>query len=339
MFIDADGNGKTYVELQVTPKGTMFDSYLPAYRQNQNDWTSGMKVGGQGRRHAQQAQRRRQGLGGRDGDSARAAQVARRRKRRRAAEARRRSGASTCSAWTCRRAARSRAGAGRRRWWATSTRSTSSASSSSATTRATRPGVTIEEPKAVAVRLRRRGRRRARRAPRCAAELPSRPSKKTSSLGTALRSPLLTRPRWNTVDELGPVQRVLASLIDLLITTGARAVGVRLVSARARCSRHAGPRTSRRGRRARCSAAWRARRPVGVYLAVEVAPLPARLDDRALGGARSCSARWWPRGVGVNLVSLVVRHLGDARQRAASASASSASTCRSSARSPRWRRR
>ena len=44
MFIDADGDGKTYVELQVNPKGATFDSYLPAYRQNQNDWESGTKA-------------------------------------------------------------------------------------------------------------------------------------------------------------------------------------------------------------------------------------------------------------------------------------------------------
>ena len=45
MFIDADGDGKTYVELQVNPKGVTYDSYLPTYRQNNNDWESGMKVG------------------------------------------------------------------------------------------------------------------------------------------------------------------------------------------------------------------------------------------------------------------------------------------------------
>jgi hypothetical protein len=44
IFLDADGDGKTYVELQTNPKGAMFDSYLPAYRQNQNDFTSNMKV-------------------------------------------------------------------------------------------------------------------------------------------------------------------------------------------------------------------------------------------------------------------------------------------------------
>jgi hypothetical protein len=45
MFIDADGDGKTYVELQANPNGATFDSYLPAYRQNQNEWDSGMKAG------------------------------------------------------------------------------------------------------------------------------------------------------------------------------------------------------------------------------------------------------------------------------------------------------
>jgi hypothetical protein len=45
MFIDADGDGKTYVELQVNAKGATFDSYLPTYRQNQNDWDANMKAG------------------------------------------------------------------------------------------------------------------------------------------------------------------------------------------------------------------------------------------------------------------------------------------------------
>jgi Carbohydrate family 9 binding domain-like len=44
VMIDADGDGKTYIELQVAPNGTTFDSYLPMYRQNQNDWESGMKT-------------------------------------------------------------------------------------------------------------------------------------------------------------------------------------------------------------------------------------------------------------------------------------------------------
>jgi hypothetical protein len=32
LMIDADGNGKTYVELQVAPNGNVFDTYLPTYR-------------------------------------------------------------------------------------------------------------------------------------------------------------------------------------------------------------------------------------------------------------------------------------------------------------------
>lgn len=41
MFIDADADGKDYIELQVSPAGVTFDSYLPEYRKNQNDWESG----------------------------------------------------------------------------------------------------------------------------------------------------------------------------------------------------------------------------------------------------------------------------------------------------------
>src|SRR5207253_5890035 len=44
MFIDADGDQKTYVELQTNPRGAIFDSYLPRYRENQNDFDSGVKV-------------------------------------------------------------------------------------------------------------------------------------------------------------------------------------------------------------------------------------------------------------------------------------------------------
>ncbi|MCD6499805.1 MAG: carbohydrate-binding family 9-like protein [Deltaproteobacteria bacterium] len=44
LMIDADGNGATYIELQANAAGAIFDSYLPRYRQNQNDWESGMKV-------------------------------------------------------------------------------------------------------------------------------------------------------------------------------------------------------------------------------------------------------------------------------------------------------
>ena len=45
VFIDADGDGKTYVELEANPKGATFDSYLPTYRKNANEWESGMVAG------------------------------------------------------------------------------------------------------------------------------------------------------------------------------------------------------------------------------------------------------------------------------------------------------
>ena len=38
LFIDADGDGKTYVELQVSPGNQTFDSWLPSYRANDNAW-------------------------------------------------------------------------------------------------------------------------------------------------------------------------------------------------------------------------------------------------------------------------------------------------------------
>jgi hypothetical protein len=44
VFIDADGDGKSYIEVQANPKGTTFDSYLPSYRQNNNEWESNVKV-------------------------------------------------------------------------------------------------------------------------------------------------------------------------------------------------------------------------------------------------------------------------------------------------------
>jgi len=42
LFLDPDGDGKNYYELQVSPAGVTFDSYLPSYRKNQNEWESGM---------------------------------------------------------------------------------------------------------------------------------------------------------------------------------------------------------------------------------------------------------------------------------------------------------
>ncbi len=53
LMIDADGNGKTYVELQVAPNGNIFDTYLPTYRKYEDSidpkkkpysWNSKMNV-------------------------------------------------------------------------------------------------------------------------------------------------------------------------------------------------------------------------------------------------------------------------------------------------------
>jgi len=45
VFLDADGDGATYVELQVNPNNATFDSYLPVRRGNQDDWNAeGMKT-------------------------------------------------------------------------------------------------------------------------------------------------------------------------------------------------------------------------------------------------------------------------------------------------------
>ena len=53
LMIDADGNGKTYVELQIAPNGTIFDTYLPEYRKYEDavdpkkkpySWNSKMNV-------------------------------------------------------------------------------------------------------------------------------------------------------------------------------------------------------------------------------------------------------------------------------------------------------
>ncbi len=42
IFVDPMGDKKDYYELQVSPKGVVFDSHLPKYRKNQNDWSSNM---------------------------------------------------------------------------------------------------------------------------------------------------------------------------------------------------------------------------------------------------------------------------------------------------------
>ena len=44
IFIDPNGDQKEYIELQVNPNGVIFDSWLPGYRKNQNDWDSDMIV-------------------------------------------------------------------------------------------------------------------------------------------------------------------------------------------------------------------------------------------------------------------------------------------------------
>jgi len=53
VMIDADGNGKSYIELQVAPNGNIFDTYLPTYRKyedsldpkrKQYDWNSKLKA-------------------------------------------------------------------------------------------------------------------------------------------------------------------------------------------------------------------------------------------------------------------------------------------------------
>ena len=40
IFIDANADGKDYIELQVNPNGAVFDSYLASYRKNDNAWNS-----------------------------------------------------------------------------------------------------------------------------------------------------------------------------------------------------------------------------------------------------------------------------------------------------------
>lgn len=53
LMIDADGDGKSYIELQVAPNGTIFDTYLPTYRKYEDtldpkrkpfDWNSKLKA-------------------------------------------------------------------------------------------------------------------------------------------------------------------------------------------------------------------------------------------------------------------------------------------------------
>jgi len=45
VFLDPGADKKHYYEIQVSPAGVVFDSYLPRYRKNTNDWSSGVQVG------------------------------------------------------------------------------------------------------------------------------------------------------------------------------------------------------------------------------------------------------------------------------------------------------
>jgi hypothetical protein len=42
VFLDPDGDQKKYYEFEVSPAGVIFDSFLPEYRKNQNDWNGGI---------------------------------------------------------------------------------------------------------------------------------------------------------------------------------------------------------------------------------------------------------------------------------------------------------
>jgi hypothetical protein len=44
IFLDPGADKKDYYELQVSPAGVVFDSYLPEYRQNHNEWSSKMEL-------------------------------------------------------------------------------------------------------------------------------------------------------------------------------------------------------------------------------------------------------------------------------------------------------
>ena len=44
VFIDANQDGRDYLELQVSPAGVIFDSYFPKHRQGQADFDSGLQA-------------------------------------------------------------------------------------------------------------------------------------------------------------------------------------------------------------------------------------------------------------------------------------------------------
>ncbi len=43
IFLDPGGDRRDYYEIQVSPAGVVFDSYLPAYRKNRNAWSSSVR--------------------------------------------------------------------------------------------------------------------------------------------------------------------------------------------------------------------------------------------------------------------------------------------------------
>jgi len=45
VFLDPGGDGRDYYELQVSPRNVVFDSLLPRYRRNRNEWNSNMETG------------------------------------------------------------------------------------------------------------------------------------------------------------------------------------------------------------------------------------------------------------------------------------------------------
>jgi len=44
LFIDSNGDRKGYIEIQINPTGTVFDSHLSGYRNNHDEWNSAVEV-------------------------------------------------------------------------------------------------------------------------------------------------------------------------------------------------------------------------------------------------------------------------------------------------------
>ena len=189
---------------------------------------------------------------------------------------------------------------------------------------------------------RRAARRRGR--PRSRAQSASHSNRSTSAMDELLDVLLPSRRAGPPIGELRPSTRIYLALFVLGVTVAA-GVRRRLAVARAGRTRAHAATATQRARRAqpiaapaarlhRCSSSF-----VGAYLAVEVAPLPARLERCALGRACSCSARWWRRGCVIHLVGAAARP----RRWRTSAAGARAARARVRAagrrRSPRWRSR